>query len=869
MTSKQIREAFFKFFREKSHHLVNSAPIVIKDDPSLMFTNAGMNQFKDYFLGNQKPKHSRVVDSQKCLRVSGKHNDLEEVGVDTYHHTMFEMLGNWSFGDFFKAEMIPWAWEFLTEVVQLDPNRLYVTVFQGDDFDELAEDKESYEVWSKILPPERILKAGKKDNFWEMGEVGPCGPCSEIHIDLRTEKQRQKVDGSRLVNGDHPLVVEIWNLVFMQFNRLKDKSLKKLPALHVDTGMGFERLCMAIQGKTSNYDTDLFLPLIHFLEGVCQKKYTAGKSSKDIAFRVIVDHIRAISFSIADGQLPSNNGAAYVIRRILRRAVRYGYSFLDLKSPFLYRLHQPLIEILGESFPELIQQKELIEKVVHEEELSFLATLEKGIQRFESYRKEGHQKVDGEFAFELYDTFGFPPDLTSLLAQENEMQMDQAGFNRKLEEQKSRSRIDAKVNKGDWVSVHPDEKEEFIGYNQLQSTVKVSRFRELDQKGKKRFHLVFNLTPFYPEGGGQVGDRGVLKADDKQYRVLDTFKENQLIIHLMEELPQPIEGEFQAEVNLKKRKQASAHHSATHLLHYSLRKILGEHVTQKGSLVSPDYLRFDFSHFQKLSPDELRKIEVMVNDLIRSNISCKEERNIARVDAEKKGALALFGEKYGDTVRVISFGESVELCGGTHVQNSGEIGFFKITSEGSVASGIRRIEAVCSEAAQKLMFEQHELIEELKQKLKQPGQILQAVGQLQKEQQQLQKELERWKQKAAGNVKQELLKKLKQGEDFSYLIEEVSLDVKSAKSLIFQLKKELDRSFILLASKASGKAGINISIDENLAEEKGWNAAEMIKVLAQPIEGGGGGKAFFATAGGQKPEGIPEVLKLAVELIKE
>jgi len=867
MTSKEIREAFFKFFQNKEHQLVPSAPIVVKDDPTLMFTNAGMNQFKDVFLGNKVAKNSRVVDTQKCLRVSGKHNDLEEVGVDTYHHTMFEMLGNWSFGDFFKDEMIPWAWEFLTEEIGLSKDRLYVTIFEGDEEDGLGEDTDAYNAWAKILPAEKILKAGKKDNFWEMGEVGPCGPCSEIHMDIRDEEERQKVDGATLVNQDHPQVVEVWNLVFMEFNRTKDKSLKPLPNKHVDTGMGFERLCMAIQGVKSNYDTDVFKPSINHLEKIANKKYTASQSKTDIAFRVIADHIRAIAFSIADGQLPSNTGAGYVIRRILRRAVRYGYSFLDLKEPFLYKMLIPLKATLGETFDELNSQHQLIEKVILEEEQSFLRTLEKGIQRFESYCEENPKIIEGGFAFELYDTFGFPIDLTNLLAEEKGLKVDMPAFESELKQQKERSREATKVDTGDWVEVFKDDKEEFIGYDQTSAKVKISRYRKVKQKNKELFQLVFNLTPFYPEGGGQVGDTGYIESNGKKVSILDTKKENLLIVHFVEELPTNLEAEFYAQVNESKRRKTAANHSATHLLHQALREVLGNHVEQKGSLVHPDYLRFDFSHFQKVTKDELRVIEHFVNEKIQANIPLTEERNIPLEEAKSKGALALFGEKYGDTVRMIQFGESVELCGGTHVSASGSIGLFKIVSESAVASGVRRIEALSGVEAQKLFFEQSDLLDELKEQLKNPKKIDQAVQNLLKENQQLQKEIEQFKAKAAGDVKGDLINKVEKNGDVNVLIEEVDLDAASVKNIAFQLKAEVENLFLVLASKAGGKPTVSVLISDNLVKEKGWNAGQIVRDLAKHIQGGGGGQPFFATAGGKNPEGIKEVLKAAREFI--
>lgn len=874
MDSKQIRKTFLSFFEEKAHQIVPSAPIVIKDDPTLLFTNAGMNQFKDAFLGHGKTPNARLVDTQKCLRVSGKHNDLEEVGVDTYHHTMFEMLGNWSFGNeglngsgFFKKEMIPWAWELLTERYGLDQEKLYVTIFEGDKDDNLPIDEEAYDTWASIIDKHKIIKAGKKDNFWEMGEVGPCGPCSEIHIDLRSEEERKKVDGKDLVNQDHPQVVEIWNLVFMEFNRQKDGSLKSLPAKHVDTGMGFERLCMALQGKQSNYDTDLFMPSIHFLEKLAKQKYTASDTKKDIAFRVIVDHIRAIAFSIADGQLPSNTGAGYVIRRILRRAVRYGYSFLDLKEPFLYQLHEPLSQVLGEQFPELTQQKKLIQEVIREEEHSFLQTLDKGIAKFNTLLAGDKMKqVPGDFAFELYDTFGFPIDLTQLLAAENNMRVDLTGFETCLKEQKDRSRAASKMETGDWIEVFKDDKEEFIGYDYTAAKIKISRYRTVEKKGKQSYQLVFNLSPFYPEGGGQVGDTGYIDNGDEKISILDTKKENNLIIHFCDKLPQDLEANFTAQINENKRQLTAANHSSTHLLHEALREVLGSHVEQKGSLVNEKHLRFDFSHFHKVSDEEIRLIEEKVNSKIRQNIPLQETRSIPLVEAKEKGALALFGEKYGDVVRMIQFGTSIELCGGTHVKATGEIGLFKIVSEGAVAAGVRRIEAYSSLGAQKLFFEQNDLLHQLKLHLKNPKNLEQAVSNLQKENQNLQKEIEGWKRKAAGNVKEDLKKQIQEVDGMQVLIAEVDLDPASIKDLAFQLKGEVENLFLLLASRQNDKPSISILISDSLVKEKGFHAGNLVRDLAKHIQGGGGGQAFFATAGGKYPEGIIDVLNSAKSL---
>lgn len=867
MTSKEIRTAFFNFFQSKEHQLVKSAPIVVKDDPTLLFTNAGMNQFKEYFLGNKSPKHPRVVDTQKCLRVSGKHNDLEEVGVDTYHHTMFEMLGNWSFGDFFKADMIPWAWEFLTETIGLDKARLYVTVFEGDEKDGLGEDQEAYEHWAKIIAPDRIIKAPKKENFWEMGEVGPCGPCSEIHMDLRSEEDRSKVDGKSLVNQDHPQVIEIWNLVFMEFNRLKNGSLEKLPAQHVDTGMGLERLCMAIQGKHSTYDTDLFQATFQRLEELSQMKYEASDSKADIAFRVVVDHVRAIAFSIADGQLPSNTGAGYVIRRILRRAVRYGYSFLGLKEAFIYELISPLTATLGETFEELSKQEETIAKIIKEEEQSFLRTLDKGIRLFQAAVKEGKSEVSGDFAFELYDTYGFPIDLTQLLAREKNLEVDMKGFEAALKQQKDRSRQATKIDASDWEVVHEDQEEEFVGYDQTSAKVKISRHRSVEAQGKKFVQLVFNLTPFYPEGGGQVGDQGKIHSAEEEIVIFDTKKENNLIVHYATQLPENLNAVFEAEVDTTKRQDAAVHHTATHLLHHALRTVLGAHIEQKGSLVHPDYLRFDFSHFQKVSEQELNQIEAMVNAAVRENMPLEEFRNIPIDEAKAKGAMALFGEKYGDTVRMIQFGDSKELCGGIHLPATGNIGLFKITTESAVAAGVRRIEALGGAKAYAAIKAEETQLNVLKESLKNPKDLLQAVDSLLEESKSLKKEMESLKNKAAGQLKEELIQKAEQRDGLNVIIAEVELDAAQIKNLAFQLKGSLENLFLVLGSKANNRPSLTVLLSESLVESKGLNASNIIRDLAQHIQGGGGGQAFFATAGGKNPEGIGAALQQARSLL--
>jgi len=866
MTSRQIRQAFFDFFKDKQHQLVDSAPIVMKNDPTLLFTNAGMNQFKDAFLGNAKPPSNRVVDSQKCLRVSGKHNDLEEVGVDTYHHTMFEMLGNWSFGDYFKKETIPWAWELLTEVYKIDPDLLYVTTFEGDHLDGLEADQDAFDAWNRIVVEERIIPAGKKDNFWEMGASGPCGPCSEIHIDLRSAEEKAKIPGRELVNQDHPLVVEIWNLVFMEFNRMQDGTLIPLPAKHVDTGMGLERLCMALQGKKSNYDTDLFMPLINRLEGLSGKTYGFSMELKsDIAFRVIADHLRAVAFAIADGQLPSNTGAGYVIRRILRRAVRYGYSFLGMDKPFIYEVLPTLIESLGFHFKEIEAQSDLISKVIKEEEASFLRTLEKGISLFENYRPNENM-VKGKFAFELYDTYGFPIDLTELLAEEKGWDLDMEGFEIALKAQKDRSREASKSDAGDWIEVSQGDHSNFLGYDLTEAKVKLRSYRKVSQKKGEIYQLVFDQTPFYPEGGGQVGDKGYLEVNGKKIQVFDTKKENNQILHYTKEMPKSLEVEFRAVVS-KKRQATVLNHTATHLLHHALRTILGVHVEQKGSLVDPDYLRFDFSHFQKVSDDELRKVEESVNAQIRANYKLQEARATSIEEAKSRGALALFGEKYGETVRTIQFGDSIELCGGTHANATGDLGFFKIISESAVAAGVRRIEAVSGLKAEQHVQAEESLLAEIKSELKNAKQPLQALQSLMQEQKKANKELEQLKSKAAGNLKNELKEKIKQSGDFNYLIEKVSLDAAGIKQLAFQFKAEQNRFFMVLASDAGGKPNISILISEELAKEKNWDASEMIRDLAKHIQGGGGGQFFFATAGGKDVNGINKALEEAKDRI--
>lgn len=862
MTSKDIRQQFLDFFQEKQHRIVPSAPMVVKDDPTLMFTNAGMNQFKDIFLGNRPAKDVRIADTQKCLRVSGKHNDLEEVGVDTYHHTMFEMLGNWSFGDYFKKEAIEWAWELLVDIYGLDPERLYATVFEGDSSDNLEADTEAEELWKKFLPADRVLRASKKDNFWEMGDQGPCGPCSEIHVDLRSDAERKAKAGRDLVNADHPQVVEIWNLVFIQFNRKADGSLENLPAKHVDTGMGFERLCMALQGKTSNYDTDVFGPMISKISELSGVKYNSSDSQTDVAIRVISDHIRAVSFAIADGQIPSNTGAGYVIKRILRRAIRYGYSFLGFKDGFMYQLVPTLAAQMGDAFPELKKQEELVTRVIQEEESSFLRTLDKGIDRFNNYVSTLKEKtIDGGFAFELYDTFGFPIDLTELMAREKGLHVDIAGFNEGLQQQKERSRAATVTESSDWTVLRQDDREEFVGYDLLETDVFITRYRKVTTKGKDFYQLVFNITPFYAESGGQVGDTGFIESNDEKTFILDTKKENDLIIHFTEKLPSNPKADFKAVVDSSKRKATALNHSATHLLHAVLREVLGEHVEQKGSLVNSKHLRFDFSHFSKVSNEELALIEDKVNSRIRENIKLDERRNVPINTAKQMGAMALFGEKYGDLVRVISFDQdfSVELCGGTHVSATGEIGLLKITSEGSVAAGIRRIEAVTGEKAFQELNTAYSEVSELKNLLKSKD-ILKSVEQLQYNIKDLERKIEGLNAKAASGLKDELIAKAIDKGDYRLIAEQISLDDSAAiKNLCFDLKKE-DGLVALLGVISNGKPGLHLVISQDLVDSKGWKAGELIRPLAAHIKGGGGGQPTYASAGGSEQSGLNTAL---------
>ncbi|MEX1187946.1 MAG: alanine--tRNA ligase [Bacteroidia bacterium] len=862
MNSAQIRKQFLDFFESKGHEIVPSAPMVIKNDPTLMFTNAGMNQFKDIFLGISPAKYNRVADSQKCLRVSGKHNDLEEVGVDTYHHTMFEMLGNWSFGDYFKKEAIACAWELLTEVYKIPKDRLYVTVFEGDASEKLEFDSESFDIWKSFIDESRIINGNKKDNFWEMGDTGPCGPCTEIHVDMRSDEDRKSIDGKAFVNADHPQVIEIWNNVFMEFNRKADGSLESLPAKHVDTGMGFERLCMVLQNKQSTYDTDVFQPLIKALEEKSSKSYGVDIQT-DIAMRVISDHIRTIAFAIADGQLPESNKAGYVIRRILRRAVRYGYTFLGFNEPFMFSLVDSLIKVMGEAFPEIVSQKSLIINVIQEEENSFLRTLANGINRFNDYTKKnkGKEVIDGLFAFELYDTYGFPIDLTQLIAREQNLTVDMPSFELELQKQKERSRSSTAIAAGDWNVIEEDDRQEFIGYSYTEADVRITKYREVSAKGKKQIHLLFNLTPFYAESGGQVGDTGIIKSAADQIRILDTKKEHGQIIHFADKLPTDPKATFNAQVDLDRRKAIMANHSATHLLHSALREVLGSHVEQKGSLVAPDHLRFDFSHFSKIESDDLSRIEGMVNEKILENI----ESSIVEMpleEARKLGAMALFGEKYGDVVRVVSIDPSysVELCGGTHVKATGAIGYFKILSESAVAAGVRRIEAISSKTAGKYISEELELINQVKGVLKTGKDIIKGIHNLQEENSFLTRQIEQFRKEKAGAIKKDLIASIIDEAGIKKLISKVDLDHPDViKTLAFELKQQFSDAFIVLINEANGKPMIAVALGDNLVKA-GWNAVNIIKKLSPIIQGGGGGQPFFATAGGKNLDGMDKVL---------
>ncbi len=867
MRSSEIRQKFFEFFEGKGHKIVPSAPIVVKNDPTLMFTNAGMNQFKDFFLGNAEPSNVRVADTQKCLRVSGKHNDLEEVGRDSYHHTMFEMLGNWSFGDYFKKEAIAWAWELLIEVYGLDPERLYITVFEGDEKEKLEADEESVDIWNEFVPKERILYFDRKDNFWEMGDTGPCGPCSEIHVDLRSDIERAKTPAQDLVNMDHPQVVEIWNLVFIQFNRKANGSLENLPSKHVDTGMGFERLVMAMQGKTSNYDTDVFSAFIEKIEATTGIKYTSKydeSSMTDIAMRVIVDHVRAVSFTIADGELPSNTGAGYVIRRILRRAVRYYYSFLDIKEPFIHSLVPLLAERFAKVFPELDKQKDFVKKVILEEEKSFLNTLSVGLKRIDQIEVR-EDLLDGNLAFELYDTYGFPIDLTMLIAEEKGWKVDIPGFQAALNAQKSRGRADAQRETGDWTELLDLKEVHFTGYDHLtEEGVRIIKHRIIKEKGKEIYQLVLDKTPFYAEGGGQVGDAGLLSFGDETIKVITTKKENDLIIHFVNKFPENLSLPALAKVDAKKRKLTENNHSATHLMHAALRDVLGDHVQQKGSLVKDASLRFDFSHFQKLTAEEIHQVETIVNQRIRENIVLKEDRNIAIDDAKSAGAMMLFGEKYGETVRMITFNEdfSIELCGGCHVPATGHIGLFKIKSESAIAAGVRRIEAITSEAAEAFVNEEISTLNAVRSQFKNQKDIVAQIAQLHEQNKNLQKELEKFQVEKAMQLKTELIEKCKEQNGIKYIAERINLpDAKLVKTLLFNLEKELGEVLIVAGFEAKGKANLMVMASKSLTENKDIHAGNIIKQIASHINGGGGGQASFASAGGTKLDGIDEALK--------
>ena len=863
MTSQEIRESYKQFFHSKGHQIVPSAPMVIKGDPTLMFTNAGMNQFKDIILGNAEIKYPRVTDSQKCLRVSGKHNDLEEVGHDTYHHTMFEMLGNWSFGDYFKHEAIDWAWEYLTEVLKLPKDRLYVTVFEGAPDEGLERDDEAAGFWEKHLPAERIINGNKHDNFWEMGDQGPCGPCSEIHVDIRPDEERAQVDGLSLVNQGHPQVIEIWNLVFMQYNRKADGSLEPLPKRVIDTGMGFERLCMAIQGKTSNYDTDIFTPMIQAIATLTGIEYGAAKES-DVAMRVIADHIRTIAFAITDGQLPSNAKAGYVIRRILRRAVRYGYTFLGRREAFMYSLLPVLIQTMGEAYPELVAGRELIEKVMREEEESFLRTLETGIRlldkQIEECKRQDQQVLDGQAAFVLYDTYGFPLDLTALILSEQGMTVDEAGFDAAMQQQKERARNAAAIDAGDWISVHDEAAVRFVGYDQLETTTEILRYRQVKQKGQEYYQVVLSETPFYAEMGGQVGDRGVLIASDgTRYAIFDTKRENNLAIHLMKQLPAELEGSFRAVVDAERRHRIEANHSATHLLHEALREVLGAHVEQKGSFVSDEVLRFDFAHFAKVEPEQLRAVERLVAERVRACLPLQEYREVPIEEARQMGAMALFGEKYGDHVRVIRFGSSTEFCGGTHVRSTGVIGTVRITSESSVAAGVRRIEAVTGAAAEDYLYAQEDLLQSIRGLFNNSPQLMTAIQKMFEENSELARQVGDYVKQQLLKVKRRLLEKRHEVGGIRLFLLRQDVPSEIIKDLAFQIAGELSEPFVFIGAqedKTSGKPNLTLMLSKDLVESRGWNASQLLRAAAKHIQGGGGGQPHFATAGGKNPDGL-------------
>jgi alanyl-tRNA synthetase len=882
MTSKEIRQAFLDFFKSKNHLIVPSAPIVLKDDPTLMFNNSGMAQFKEFFLGNGIPKSTRIADTQKCLRVSGKHNDLEDVGFDTYHHTMFEMLGNWSFGDYFKKEALTWAWEFLTEVLKIDKDRLYVSVFEGNIEENVPFDQEAFDIWKQYVAEDRIILGNKKDNFWEMGDQGPCGPCSEIHIDIRSNEEREKISGRSLVNADHPQVVEIWNNVFMEFNRKADGSLEKLPAKHVDTGMGFERLCMALQGVTSNYDTDVFTPLIKKVEEISKVKYIPNTvipsdSKENIAIRVIVDHVRAVAFAIADGQLPSNTGAGYVIRRILRRAIRYGFTFLNLKEPFIHQLVAVLAEQMGDFFPEIRVQQNLVTQVIKEEESSFLRTLEQGLQLLDKVILEAKNKnISGEKVFELYDTFGFPKDLTALILKEKNFTYNEDEFETELQKQKTRSRAASEMTTDDWVVLIDGNVEQFVGYDQTENEVKITRYRKIDSKKDGiLYQIVLNNTPFYPEGGGQVGDKGSLlsqKMEDGSWKsvieIIDTKKENNLILHFTKKLPNDLNSSFIAKVNTNLRTATSKNHSATHLMHLALRQVLGTHVEQKGSLVNPNYLRFDFSHFTKVTADELKKVATIVTNQIAAQIPLQEYRSIPINEALSKGAMALFGEKYGDTVRMIEFGDSRELCGGIHVNNTSTIWDFKIISEGAVAAGIRRIEAITGHAVKDFYAKQEATLQEITETLKNPQDVIKTVVSLQDENAKLKKQMEQFLKEKAKNLKGELASQVQHINGIDFVATQIDLDANGAKDVAYELGVNKTNLFAVIATITDEKPTLTCYISKELVESKGLNAGQVVRELGKHIQGGGGGQPFYASAGGKNVNGIKEALEKAIDFVR-
>ena len=865
MTSKEIRQSFKDYFASKGHQIVPSAPMVIKDDPTLMFTNAGMNQFKDIILGNTPAKYRRVANVQKCLRVSGKHNDLEEVGHDTYHHTMFEMLGNWSFGDYFKKEAIEFAWEYLTEVLKLDKDRFYVTVFEGSAEEGLQRDVEAAGYWLRYLPAERIIDGSKEDNFWEMGDTGPCGPCSEIHIDIRPQEEREKVNGLSLVNRNHPQVIEIWNLVFMQYNRKVDGSLEELPAKVIDTGMGFERLCMIVQGKTSNYDTDIFQPLIQKIGELSGTRY-GEDAQKDVAMRVVADHVRAIAFSITDGQLPSNTGAGYVIRRILRRAVRYGYTFLGLKEPFIYKLVPTLIEVMGEAYPELTTQQTLVERVINEEEESFLRTLETGIRlldkQIEEHKAAGKTQLEGTIAFQLYDTYGFPLDLTELILREHGMTVDIHGFDLEMRKQKERARNAAAVETGDWVQVHEGEPE-FVGYDLTACESRILRYRKVKQKNRQFYQIVFEKSPFYAEMGGQVGDSGVfVDKDGKVFRIFDTKRETNLAVHLSNEMPGDPTGIFRLEVDMEKRTATECNHTATHLLHEALREVLGEHVEQKGSHVSPDALRFDFSHFQKMTPEEIREVERRVTEKIRQDLKLEEHRNVSLEEAKASGAIALFGEKYGDEVRTVRFGTSIELCGGTHISSTGRIGTFRIVSESAIAAGVRRIEAVTAKKCEEYLYEMEDTLKSVKSMLNNSPDVIQALQRLLDENNEMKTTIQEFVKEKTEQLKQAVIadKEIINGISVFKLTEsDISSDM--VKDIAFQLKGQFpEKMFFVAGTSLNGKANIVVMLSDDLVK-KGLHAGNLVRQAAKFIEGGGGGQPHFATAGGKNIDGLASAVE--------